>query len=216
MNEYDLFDAFGGIDEELLERSERKAIKRLSLRKPLIAAAAVMLLVISVFAVDWSLSATGLVKTFNEENRGYMWTRNKTWSMVEDNRIHDNGQDIRYVHAQVFTRDDLDYYVECDGKTLKATLEAMILMEDGHMEYKQTELTDTDSLSLTMDSTVGEEEGTIISVRTRLLYEYAEVWEIVWERYSYLPSHAGFEVPYGIDPRFPDMQYNYDGRVPAE
>lgn len=215
MNKYDLFDALGGVDEDLLERSERKAHKRLSLRKPLIAAAAVMLMVISVFALEWSHSATGLVKTFDEENRGHSWTKNKTWHLVEDNRIYDNGQDIRYVHAQVFTRDDLDYYVECDGETLKATLEAMILMEDGRMEYKQTESTDTGSLSLTMDSIVGEEAGTIISVRTRLLYEIGGVWEIVWERYSYLPSHVGFEVPYGIDPRFPDMQYNYDGRVPA-
>lgn len=50
MNKYDLFDALGGVDEDLLERSERKAHKRLSLRKPLIAAAAVMLLVVTVFA----------------------------------------------------------------------------------------------------------------------------------------------------------------------
>ena len=215
MNEYDLFDAFGGVDADLLERPELKPVRRLPLRKALIAAAAVMVLVISVFAHNWSQSAIGLVKSFNEENRGYSWTKNKTWSMVEDNRIHDNGQVIRYVHAQVFTRDVLDYYLECDGETFKATLEAMILMEDGRMEYKQTELTDTDSISLTMDSTVGKESGTIISVRTRLLYEIDGVWEIVYERYNYLPDQAGFEVPYGIEPRFPDMQYNYDGRVPA-
>ena len=50
MNEYDLFDAFGGVDADLLERSEAKTPRRLSLRKPLIAAAAVMMLAVTVFA----------------------------------------------------------------------------------------------------------------------------------------------------------------------
>lgn len=51
MNEYDLFDAIGGIDADLLQRSEnRKTTRRIPFRKALIAAAAVMALTVTVFA----------------------------------------------------------------------------------------------------------------------------------------------------------------------
>ena len=50
MNEYDLFDAFGGIDNDLLECSERRPVRKFPLRKALIAAAAVMVMAVTVVA----------------------------------------------------------------------------------------------------------------------------------------------------------------------
>lgn len=50
MTEFDLLDAFGNIEPALLERSEHRTVRRLPLRKCLIAAAAVMLLAMSALA----------------------------------------------------------------------------------------------------------------------------------------------------------------------
>ena len=50
MNEYDLFDAMGGIDDDLLLRAEHRPVRKIPIRRALIAAAAVMLLAVTAIA----------------------------------------------------------------------------------------------------------------------------------------------------------------------
>lgn len=216
MNELDLFDELTYLDDDLILEAhqipDRKVIRFPRLRKASVLIAAVMLLVVTVGAIDWNYSASWLAERFNDQNTGHIWITDGAWHLVEDGSWYIDSQEFCYVHSQVFTQEELQYYVVCDGVPLKATLEAMILMEDGRMEYKQVESTNTDRISLLLDNYVGDEAGMIITVRNRLLYEFDDGWDIVHERYCFLPSQLGLQVPYGIDPRFPDMQYNYDGR----
>ena len=62
MNKYDLFDAFGTIDDDLLERSDRKGVRKFPIRRAFIAAAAVMLLAVTAVATpavrEWFYSVT--------------------------------------------------------------------------------------------------------------------------------------------------------------
>ena len=91
----------------------------------------------------------------------------------------------------------------------------MILFGEDRMEYKKVTSTQDDQISLTMDNFVDGEAGTIVHVRRTLKIKDGDEWNEYDSRYCYLPTQLRFEVPYGLDARFPDMQYNYDGRNSA-
>lgn len=217
MNEFDLLDELTSIDDDLIleahETPVRRPLRFRGLRKAAILAAAVMVLVVSAVAGDWNFNAARIARTYaTEPDTGHIWVEDGVWYRVDNNSIYPNGQKDHYVLSEVFTPDELQYYVVCEGHSIKVTLEAMILFGDDRVEYKQVSSTQTDQVSLMMDNYVNGEAGTIIHVRSSLEIKVKDEWKEYHGGHCYLPTQIGFKVPYGIDARFPDMQYNYDGR----
>lgn len=80
MNKYDIFDAIGGVDDELLMCPEPKTARRLPMRRLLIAAAAVMLMAVTavatpgirdwIFAQESTLNQDGVVVMPDENGLG--------------------------------------------------------------------------------------------------------------------------------------------------
>lgn len=217
MNEFDLFDELTFIDDDLIleahETPSRKPIRFRGLRKVAILAAAVMVLVMSAVAGDWNFYAARIAQTYaTEPNTGRIWIEDGVWYHVDNEYFCMNGQEIDFMLSEVFSPQELQYYAVCNGESIRVTLEAMILMEDERMEYKKVTSTQEDQVSLTMDNYANGEAGTIINVRRSLEIKVNDEWLEFDGGYCYLPTQIGFKVPYGLDTRFPDMQYNYDGR----
>lgn len=94
MNKHDLFEAMGGIDDDLLARSEQRPARKLPLRKALIAAAAVMLLAATAVATpgirDWIASfqseqtRDGGLREYGDGTLGYSEATYKVTLEVEN------------------------------------------------------------------------------------------------------------------------------------
>ncbi len=82
MNEYDLFDALGGIDDDLLTRSDHRAVRKFPIRKSLIAAAAVMLLAVTAVAAP-KLRELVFGSEIELQHKGIMYAENGLCFSVE-------------------------------------------------------------------------------------------------------------------------------------
>lgn len=219
MNELDLFDELTFIDERLILEAHETPVRRHSfggVRRAAVLIAAVMMLVVTVAAGDWEFRAEQIAQTYaTEPNWGYIWVEDGVWYQADNDTCYIKSQEIPLVLSEVFSPEELQYYVSCEGQTLQVTLEAMILFGEDRMEYKTVTSTQDDQISLTMDNYVDGEAGTIVHVRRTLKIKEGDDWYEYDNRYCYLPTQLGIEVPYGLDARFPDMQYNYDGRNSA-
>ena len=217
MTELDLFDELTFLDDELIleahEVPARKIIRFRGLRKAAVLVAAVMaMLTLSLTAVagDLEITPLSLYEKYGwNENYCYLWhSRGKCYG-VRDADIELDDATYRMVYSHVCTTAEAQTYIVCEGAELLVRLEAMILMPDNRMEFKSVRAEGRDSVQLELDHMVDGEAGILVHVRSLVFIPDTPVKQ---DYSHYLPNALGFEIPVGIDARFPDMRYNYDGR----
>lgn len=131
MNEYDLFDAMNGIDDDLLLRSEGRAIRKFPIHKALIAAAAVMLLAVTAMASpvvrEWFFGSTAT----NHSDANII-----RWQITDTD---ENGESYTY-EADGYQNSEarIDMDLEGIGQTPETILElrAPTYFESGGWEYE--------------------------------------------------------------------------------
>lgn len=235
MNEFDIFDELTFIDDDLIleahETPSRKPIRFRGLGRAAVIAAAIMVLVITTTATG----GMGIARP-----RG--WIRGNTttsYNMDQENRIMtvydrgtyalDDGPDDTPASSRTQAcAEQIRTETECQGQQLQVIQEAMILMEDGSVEYKAQTTEGTNTVIAVMDNLVDGEPGDITNVRctVAVLTEEADQspwrlstpgpdgnsWTLLQSWSAFLPTQLGYDYPSGVDFRFPDMQFNYDGR----
>lgn len=236
MKELELFDAMTEIDDayvlEAHETPVRKPIRFRGLGRVAVIAAAVMALVITTTATG----GLGIARP-----RG--WIRGNTttsYDMDQENRIMavydrgtyaiDNGPDDTPAESRTLaSAEQIRTESECQGQQLQVIQEAMILMDDGSVEYKAQVTEGTNTVIAVMDNLVDGKPGDIANVRCTVAVLTAEAdqdpwrlstpgpdghsWTLLQSWSAFLPTQLGYEYPQNVDFRFPDRQFNYDGRV---
>ncbi len=241
MNQMDLFDELTFIDDDLiLEAHEKPAswphLRLGGLRKAAVLIAAVMLLVVSALATGGEFGVPrpqGWV-------RGNATTRYDTDYENQAMIIHDMGVyaiqhgEEANVPAITLTRahaTEIWSKTECQGYQIQIIQEAMILMPDGKCHYKAQVTEGTDKVVAVMDNLLDGVAGEIANVRLTVCvltpegdqdYDRHTIpgpdgmeWTLLQTWNGFLPTQVGTDFPVGVDARFPDMQYNYDGRDSA-
>ena len=216
MNELDLFDELTFIDERLILEAHETPVRRHhfgGVRRAAVLIAAVMTVIalaLTAVAGDWEITPVALYEKYaSNENFYYLWhSRGKCYGIQDNEHILD---DVTYQmdYAHVCTTTRAQTYTVCEGAELLVRLEAMILMPDDRVVFKSVHAEGTDSVLLELDHMVDGEAGILVHVRSLIFIPDTPVKEY---HSHYLPQALGFEIPVGVDARFPDMKYNYDGR----
>lgn len=236
MNELDLFDALTFLDDDLIleahETPVRKPLRFRGLGRAAVIAAAVMMLVITTTATG----DLGIARP-----RGWIRGNGYTsYDMDQENRIMtvydrgtyalDNGPDDTPAESRTqASAEQIRTETECIGQQLQVIQEAMILMDDGSVEYKAQITEGMNTVIAVMGNLVDGKPGDITHVRctVAVLTEEADqdawrqstpgpdgnYWTLLQSWNAFLPSQLGYDYPRNVDFRFPDKQFNYDGRA---
>lgn len=239
MKELDFFDAMTEIDDAYVLEAHESAAHRSTawfggFRRAAVLAAAVMMVVVTVVATGgdlgilrpsgWVRGDVGMDFDMDYENRVMIIQDSGTYNVEGD-------QDIPAESITEASATQLRTETVCQGEQVQIIQEAMILMDDGHSEYKSQVTEGTDAVVAVMDNLVDGMPGMICNVRltVAVLTEEADsiygrqtipgpdgkIWVLLQNWNMFLPTQLHFEYPVNVDFRFPDMQYNYDGRGSA-
>lgn len=212
MKELEFFDALTGIDDAyVLEAHEtadhRSPVRFSGFRRAVVLAAAVMMLIaLSVAAVadKWEITPAALLEKYDDDNTFvYIWKSSGKCYGVERRITDIYGKEDICHFSYVFTKTLAQSYTVSTGQPLLVRLEAMVLMEDGRVEYKSVSKETSEDVQLELDHYVDGEPGTLVHVRCRVYMMTEDGWVKAAERAGYLPNALGFEIPVGTDVRFP-------------
>lgn len=226
MTELDLFDELTFLDDDLIleahETSTRQPIRFRGLRKAALIAAAVMLLVtlsLTAVAENSGLSPGILHEKYAEDGSySHIWHGLGKCCGVYSEDLEIDRTPYHFDYAYVCRINRAETYTVCKGQNLRVILDATILMPDHSVEYKSVTTEGTDAITMELDSLVDGEAGLLVCVRSRIFIlsesgrSGAQTWENAGEYRHYLPSALGFQIPNGVDVRFPDSKFTYDGR----
>lgn len=236
MNEMDLFDELTYIDDGLILEAQvtpvRRPLRFRGLRKAAVLAAAVMLLVAGTVMASGDFGVPrprGWVRSNSSTN--FNTDQEHQALIVHDRGVYaldDGDADVPALSITKANATELSTETECQGQQLQIIQEAMILMPDGQVLYKANVTEGADTVIAVMDNRVDGVVGQIVHVRCTVAVltedtgDYfgrmttpgpdGKVWTKLQGWSIFLPAQIGYDYPTGVDFRFPDMQFNYDGR----
>ena len=239
MNEFELFDELTFIDDDLILEAHETPVRHIrfgGVRKAAVLIAAVMMLVVTTVATGgdfgiprpkgWISGNAATVCNTDYENKVLT--------------VHDEGvysiekfgpPTVPALSVTTANATQMRTEAECMGQQIQIIQEAMILMPDGVCHYKAQITEGTDTVTAVMDNRIDGVAGEIANIRYTVSVLVDEehdtawrqttpgpdgkVWSLLQNFNVFLPTQLTYDFPVGVDARFPDMKYNYDGRNSA-